>query len=130
MVKSNTIANNLIISKNSIVSLLVFNILRDLGLIPTLKGSKLLNKAIQIIVNSDADFIVLEDIYTKIASSYTGFGSVQVKNAIKYAIDTRDDAKAIANFENIFGYSYDKYFFTNKIMIEEIARVVRSKLVV
>ena len=128
MVKSNTIANNLIIPKSSIVSILVFNILRDLGLIPTLKGSKLLNKAIQIIVNSNADFIVLEDIYTKIASRYTSFNAVQVKIAIKYAIDTRDDAKAIANFEKIFGYSYDKYFFTNKIMIEEIARVVRSKL--
>ena len=128
MVKSNTIANNLIIPKSSIVSILVFNILRDLGLIPTLKGSKLLNKAIQIVVNSDSDFIVLEDIYTKIASSYTGFNAVQVKNAIKYAIDTRNSSKAIANFENIFGYPYDKYFFTNKIMIEEIARVVRSKL--
>ena len=93
MVKSNTIANNLIIPKSSIVSILVFNILRDLGLIPTLKGSKLLNKAIQIVANSNSDFIVLEDIYIKIASSYTGFNSVQVKNAIKYAIDTRDDAK-------------------------------------
>ena len=70
---------------------------------------------------------MFEDIYNKIASSYVGFNSVQVRNAIKYAIDARNDTKAIANFESIFGYSYDKYFFTNKIMIEEVARIIKNK---
>ena len=121
MVKSNIKTNNLINSKTTI---LIYNILRDLGLIPTLKGTKFLNKAIQIVINSDNEFIVLEDVYKKIALSYTNFNNVQVRNAIKYAIDNRYEEKSIANFERIFGYKYDRYYFTNKNIIEEIARVV------
>ena len=108
---------------------MIYNILRDLGLIPTLKGTKFLNKAIQIVLNSDNEFIVLEDVYKEIALNYTNFNSVQVRNAIKYAIDNRDEEKAIANFERIFGYKYDNYYFTNKAIIEEIARVVYKRLV-
>ena len=75
---------------------------------------------------SNNEFIVLEDIYNQIASNYVVFNSVQIRNAIKYAIDNRNEQKSIANFENIFGYKYDRYYFTNKIMIEEIARVVKN----
>ena len=46
-----------------------------------------------------------------------------IRNAIKYAIDTRNEQKAIINFEEIFGYEYDPYYFTNKIIIEEVARI-------
>ena len=52
---------------------------------------------------------------------------MQIRNVIKYAIDNRNEQKAIANFEKIFGYKYDKYYFTNKIIIEEIARVIIDK---
>ena len=48
------------------------------------------------------------------------------RNAIKYAIDNRNEQKSIANFERIFGYKYDRYYFTNEIIIEEIARVVKK----
>lgn len=126
MVKSNIKTSNLINYKTTIF---IYNILRDLGLIPTLKGTKFLNKAIQIVLNSDNEFIVLEDVYKEIALNYTNFNSVQVRNAIKYAIDNRDEEKAIANFERIFGYKYDNYYFTNKAIIEEIARVVYKRLV-
>ena len=122
MIKDCTKTNNLISSKNSI---LIYNILRDLGLIPTLKGTKFLNKAIQIVINSDNEFIVFEDVYTQIALKYTNFNGAQITNAIKYAIDNRNEQKSIANFEKIFGYKYDSYYFTNKIIIEEIARVIR-----
>lgn len=121
MIKNCIKTKNLINSKTTI---LIYNILRDLGLVPTLKGTKFLNKAIQIVINSNNDFIVLEDIYNQIASNYVGFNSVQIRNAIKYAIDTRNEQKSIINFERIFEYEYDPYYFTNKIMIEEIARVV------
>ena len=124
MVKNYNKTNNLISSKATI---LIYNILRDLGLIPTLKGTKLLNKAIQIVIKSNDDFIIFEDIYKEIALNYIGFNSVQIRNVIKYAIDTRNEQKSIANFEKIFGYKYDKYYFTNKTIIEEIARVVRYK---
>lgn len=122
MVKNYNKTNNLISSKATI---LIYNILRDLGLIPTLKGTKLLNKAIQIVIKSNDEFIIFEDIYEEIALNYMGFNSVQIRNVIKYAIDTRNEQKSIANFEKIFGYKYDKYYFTNKTIIEEIARVIK-----
>ncbi len=125
MIKSNIKTSNLINSKTTI---LIYNILRDLGLIPTLKGTKFLNKAIQIVLNSNNEFIVLEDVYKEIALNYTNFNSVQVRNAIKYAIDNRDEEKSIAYFEKIFGYKYDRYVFTNKVIIEEIARVLFCKI--
>lgn len=124
MVKSNIKTSNLIKYKNTI---LIYNILRDLGLIPTLKGTKFLNKAIQIVLNSDNEFIVLEDVYKEIALNYTNFNSVQVRNAIKYAIDNRNEEKSIVNFEKIFGYKYDRYYFTNKVIIEEITRIVKYR---
>lgn len=124
MIKNCIQTNNLISSKNTI---LIFSILRNLGLTPTLKGTKLLNKAIQIVINSDNEFIVIEDVYNQIALNCIGFTSVQIRNTIKYAIDNRNEQKSIANFEKIFGYKYDRYYFTNKIMIEEIARVIRHK---
>lgn len=124
MVKCNIKTSNLINYKNTI---LIYNILRDLGLIPTLKGTKFLNKAIQIVLNSNNEFIVLEDVYKEIALNYTNFNSVQIRNAIKYTIDNRNEEKSIASFERIFGYKYDSYYFTNKVIIEEIARVVRYK---
>ena len=127
MVKNYNKTNNLISSKATI---LIYNILRDLGLIPTLKGTKLLNKAIQIAIKSNDEFIIFEDIYKEIALNYMGFNSVQIRNVIKYAIDTRNEKKSIANFEKIFGYKYDKYYFTNKTIIEEIARVIKYKRLV
>lgn len=124
MIKNSVKTNNLISSKYTI---LIYNILRELGFIPTLKGTKLLNKAIQIVINSGNEFIVIEDIYNQIALNYEGFNSMQIRNAIKYAIDTRNEQKSISNFEKIFGYKYDRYYFTNKIIIEEIARVINIK---
>ena len=124
MIKNSVETNNLISSKYTI---LIYNILRELGFIPTLKGTKLLNKAIQIVINSGNEFIVIEDIYNQIALNYEGFNSMQIRNAIKYAIDTRNEQKSISNFEKIFGYKYDRYYFTNKIIIEEIARVINIK---
>ena len=124
MKKNSSKKNNLTSSRNTI---LIYNILRDLGLITTLKGAKLLNKAIQIVIKSNDEFIVIEDIYNQIALSYTVFNNAQIRNAIKYAIDTRNEQKSKVNFEKIFGYKYDKYYFTNKIIIEEVARVVKYK---
>lgn len=124
MVKYNTKTNNLINSNDSIS---IYNILRQLGLLTTLKGTKLLNKAIQICVDANNEFIVLEDIYKKLTLYYIGLNNVQIRNAIKYAIDNRDEQKSKLNFEKIFGYEYDDYYFTNKIIIEEISRIIKQK---
>ena len=105
MVKNYNKTNNLISSKATI---LIYNILRDLGLIPTLKGTKLLNKAIQIAIKSNDEFIIFEDIYKEIALNYMGFNSVQIRNVIKYAIDTRNEQKSIEAFSTREKYCFEK----------------------
>ena len=122
MIKNSLETNNLISSKNVI---LIYNVLRALGLNTTLKGTKLLNKAIQIVINSNDEFIVIEDVYNQLTLNFKSLNGIQIRNAIKYAIDNRDEQKSKNNFEQIFGYQYDEYYFTNKILIEEIARVVK-----
>ena len=122
MIKNSLETNNLISSKNVI---LIYNVLRALGLNTTLKGTKLLNKSIQIVINSNDEFIVIEDVYNQLTLNFKSLNGIQIRNAIKYAIDNRDEQKSKNNFEQIFGYQYDDYYFTNKILIEEIARVVK-----
>lgn len=122
MVKNYSKTNNLIDTKYTII---IYNILQKLGLISTLKGTKLLIKAILIIINSQEEFIIFEDIYKQIALKYKTFNSVQIRNSIKYAIDNRNEQKSKANFKQVFGFEYDQYYFTNKTIIEEIARVIK-----
>lgn len=105
MVKNYNKTNNLISSKATI---LIYNILRDLGLIPTLKGTKILNKAIQIVIKSNDEFIIFEDIYKEMALNYMGFNSVQIRNVIKYAIDTRNEQKSIEAFSTREKYCFEK----------------------
>lgn len=71
------------------------------------------------------EFIVFEEIYKQIALKYKTFNCVQIRNSIKYAIDNRNEQKSKANFEKVFGFEYDQYYFTNKTIIEEIARVIK-----
>ena len=122
MIESNNKDNNFIDTRYTII---IYNILQKLGLIPTLKGTKLLIKAILIIINSQEEFITFEDIYKQIALKYKNFNNVQIRNSIKYAIDNRNEQKSRANFEKVFGFEYDQYYFTNKTIIEEIARVIK-----
>lgn len=122
LINGNNKTNNLIDNRYTII---IYNILRKLGLIPTLKGTKLLIKAILVIISSQEEFIVFEDIYKQIALKYKDFNSVQIRNSIKYAIDNRNEQKSKENFEQVFGLEYDNYYFTNKVIIEEIARVIK-----
>ena len=101
------------------------NILRSLGINIAHKGSIFLICAIQIVVTNNYDYIVLEDIYSLIAKKYKNTNIYQIKNTIKYAIDHRIEEKAINNFEKIFGFEYDEYFFTNKNIIEEISNIIQ-----
>ena len=103
----------------------IYNILMELGLSPSLKGTKLLIQAIQIVVNSNNEFIIFENVYKNIANKYDNLNSTQIRNSIKYAIDNREDQKSITNFKKIFGYDYNKYYFTNKNIIEEISRIIK-----
>lgn len=116
------IKNNNSISPNQVLT--IFNILRSLGFNTSHRGSKFINKSIQLIVSYDSDIIVLEDIYSKIADIYNNVTPEQIKNDINYAINSRNKKRSEENFEDIFGFEYERSYFTNKKIIEEIARVV------
>lgn len=95
---TNTTVNS--ISPQQVLS--INNKLRSLGLNPTLKGTKFINKAIQLLITSNDDFYILENIYDKIASNYHSFNSAQIRNAIKYSLDHRNENLSIKNFVKVF----------------------------
>ena len=112
---------------NSKQVIIIFNILRSIGLNTSHRGTKYINKAIQIMLMSDSDIFTIEDIYINIANTYGNITPKQVKNDIAYTLNSRIEEKCINNFEKIFGFEYDKYYFTNKNIIEEIYRVMKVK---
>lgn len=103
----------------------IFNILRSIGLNTSHRGTKYINKAIQIITMADNDIVVINDIYEKIAKIYGNITPKQVKNDISYALNTRIENKALENFKKVFGFEYYSYYFTNKNIIEEIVRIIK-----
>ena len=107
----------------------IFNILRSIGLNTSHRGTKYLNKAIQIMIMSNNDVIIVEDIYKSVANIYGNITPKQVKNDISYAISSRVECRTIQNFEKVFGFEYDHYYFTNKTIIEEVARIIKKKFI-
>ncbi len=122
-VTNNTIA----ISPKQVIT--IYNILRAIGLNTSLRGTKYLNKAIQIMIITKNDLAIIEDIYRSIAYSYNNITPKQVKNDITYAINSRVTEKSLKNFESIFGFEYDEYIFTNRSIIEEIARIMKVEFI-
>ena len=114
---------NKIINPKQVIK--IFNILRAIGLNTSHRGTKYINKAVQILIVADNDIIVIEDIYKRIANLYGNITPKQVKNDISYALNNRQEEKTIKNFERIFNFEYDQYYFTNKNIIEEIVRIIR-----
>ena len=114
---------NIAIKPKQIIT--IFNILRDIGLNTSHRGTKYINKAVQILITTDNDIIKAKDIYNSISNYYSNITPKQVKNDISYALNSRIEEKAKKNFEKVFGFEYDQYYFTNKTIIEEIARVVK-----
>lgn len=118
---------SIVISPKQVIA--IFNILRTIGLNTSHRGTKYINKAVQIIMVSNDDIVIIEDVYKSIANSYGNITPKQVKNDISYALNSRQEEKTIKNFERIFGYKYYNYYFTNKVIIEEISRIVKYKLI-
>ena len=98
------------------------NILRLLGLNPSIKGTVLLNKAIRIILEkkSNEDYFIGNEIYMELTKYYKELSFIQIKTYIQYALDHRDINKSKKNFEMIFDFEYDNYYFTSKRFLEEI----------
>lgn len=116
---------NIVINPKQIIT--IFNILRDIGLNTSNRGTKYLNKAIQILVIANNDIVVIKEIYNNAANFYGNITPKQVKNDISYALNSRTEEKTINNFKKIFVFEYDQYYFTNKTIIEEIVRVIKVR---
>ncbi len=98
------------------------NTLRLLGLNPSIKGTVLLNKAIRIILEkkTNEDYFIGNEIYIELTKYYKELSFIQIKTYIQYALDHRDINKSKKNFEMIFDFEYDNYYFTSKRFLEEI----------
>ena len=118
----NTITTNKISNRQVLA---IRNISRSLGLSTGLTGTRLINKVVQILVIKDLEIVVLEDIYKEISTYYPNIKPVQMRKHIVYALQHRDYNKSENNFEEIFGFEYDDYYFEPKIFMEEIANVIR-----
>ena len=110
---------------NSNKILEITNVLRALGLNTSLKGTKLLNRAIQYIISTNSDFFTIEDVYNYL-HNYYNMSYYQVKSAIYYAINSKNIEKSKKNFERIFNYEYDVYTFVPKLLIEEISNILMN----
>ena len=113
----NSICNN---NSNNII---IYNAMRKLGFRPNNCGTIFILRAVNL-VKQNNDIVILNDIYIELSKASTNFSPNQIKMAIKYAIDHRNEEKSIYNFKEIFGYDYDEEIFTNKDLIEELARIV------
>lgn len=104
---------------------LTSHIIRSLGLSFGLTGTRLINKTIQVLTIKDLEIVVLEDIYRELSVYFPKIKPVQMRQYIAYALEHRDYQKAKENFEEIFGFEYDIYYFEPKVFMEEVANVIR-----
>ena len=112
----NSICNN-----NS--NIIIYNAIRKLGFRPNNCGTIFILRAVNL-VKENNDIVILNNIYIELSKASTNFSPTQIKMAIKYAIDHRNEQKSINNFREVFGYDYDEEIFTNKDLIEELARIL------
>ena len=96
------------------------NTIRSLGLSFGLTGTRLINKVIQILVVKDLEIVILEDIYKELSIQFPNIKPTQMRKHIIYALQNRDYQKAENNFEEIFGFEHDEYYFEPKIFMENI----------
>ena len=113
-----------IIEKEQILE--INNKFRSLGLSFKHSGTKLLNKAIQIILSSENEFFVLEDILDELIEIYTNFNKTQIRMAMKYALDHRNELLSKNNFQKVFNFEYDITTFETKNFLDEIVYAISN----
>ena len=106
---------------------MICNTIRSLGLSFGLTGTRLINKVIQILIVKDLEIVILEDIYKELSIYFPKLKPVQIRQNISYALNNRDYYKAKDNFQNIFGFEHDEYYFEPKVFMEEVANIIRSE---
>lgn len=118
---NNQICDNKKIDKQKL-SFEIYNKLRLLGIKTSNYGAKLIYLAIFIIIISNKELIIMEDIYLIISNQLGNISTIKIRRSIQYAIDSRNIKKSENNFEKVFGFEYDKDIFSNKNFIEELIR--------
>lgn len=97
------------------------NLFRAIGLNRKLSGTKFLNKATQLILLSGNELFVLEDVLTDLITIYPNYNKMQIRMAMKYALDNREvNEKTKENFQNIFGFTDTGIFETTGFLDEVI----------
>ncbi len=109
--------------------LAICNTVRSLGLSTGHTGTRLINKVIQILTIKDLEIVVLEDIYQELSIYYPNMSINRIRKNISYALQNRDYQKAEDNFENIFGFEHDEYYFEPKVFMEEVANIIRIETI-
>lgn len=120
---NNKICDNVKLDKKKL-SFEIYNKLRLLGIKTSNQGAKLIYLAILIIINSNEELLIIEDIYSIISKQLGNVSTTQIRGSIQYAIDSRNKKKSKNNFEKIFDFEHDETLFTNKTFIEELAKTI------
>lgn len=113
-----------IIEKEQVLE--INNKFRSLGLSFKHSGTKLLNKAIQIILSSENEFFILEDILDELIEIYPKFNKTQIRMAMKYALDHRNELLSKNNFQKVFNFEYDITTFETKNFLDEIVYAISN----
>ena len=71
----------------------IYNILRSIGLNTSHRGAKYINKAIQLVILSNNDIVIINTIYKDVAKMYDNITPKQIKNDISYALNSRVEKK-------------------------------------
>lgn len=116
--------NNIKLNKKNL-SFEIYNKLRLLGFRTSHYGSTYIYLAVLIIINSNNDLLIIENVYSAISSHFKNVSVSQIRRSIQYAIDSRNNNKTVLNFEKVFGYEYDSDIFTNKTFLEEFVRIIK-----
>lgn len=105
-------------------AIIIYNILRQIGLSPKSKGIKFLTSAIIIALDSVDEFIVITNIYEQLAEQYK-LSPNSINTAISYSLHNLIGSNYKNNFQEIFGVEYTEDLFSNKSIIEEVSRIVK-----
>ena len=105
----------------------VYNILRQLGLCPKLKGTKILLSAILVALNYNDDFIVVSDIYKQLSIQYK-ISTKKIENSIAYSLKHLINNNFEENFEKVLGVEFCEDYYSNKTIIEEVTRIIKMEI--
>lgn len=105
----------------------VYNILRQIGLCPKLKGTKILLSAILIALNYKDDFIVVSDIYKQLSTQYK-ISTKTIENSIAYSLKHLVNNNFEENFQKVLGIEFCEDYYSNKTIIEEVTRIIKMEI--